>query len=166
MPNPIVRGFTQLTRFGGRDTRAQFWPYAGVVTALYLVLGPAVLSPLVISVADAADLQSEAEFLNVLRRFLALNLLIFGLLVALLAAAVTRRLHDIGRAGFWGLLPLPFAIFSGVMFFRLISQFMGEAPDLGLFFTVFTSNILYLVALVALIVLLALRSASGENRYG
>lgn len=166
MPNSIVRGFTQLTRFSGRDTRAQFWPYAGVVTALYIVVGPAVLGPLVLSVADSAQLQSEAEFQNVLGRFLAMNLLMFAVLVALLAAAVARRLHDSGRSALWGLLPLPFAIYSGVMFFRLISQFMSEAPDLTLFFTVFASNMLYLVALVTLIVLLALRSAPGENRYG
>lgn len=166
MANPIVRGFTQLTRFGGRDSRGQFWPYAGVVTALYLALGPAVLSPLIFPIVAVETPGTDAEFLNGVRRFLLANLMMFVLLVALFAAAVTRRLHDSGRSGVWGLLPLPFAIYSGVMFVRLISQFMGGEPDPALFFSVFASNMLYLAALAALIVMLALRSTPGQNRYG
>ncbi|MGH6996997.1 MAG: DUF805 domain-containing protein, partial [Phenylobacterium sp.] len=94
------------------------------------------------------------------------NLLMFGLLVALLAAAVARRLHDSGRSAFWGLLPLPFVAYSSAMFFRLFSQFTSGTPDPRLFFSVFASNMLYIVVLVTLIVLLALRSSPGQNRYG
>ena len=34
MANPIIRGFRSIARFSGRDTRGQFWPYAGVVFAV------------------------------------------------------------------------------------------------------------------------------------
>lgn len=39
MANPIVRGFGKLTRFSGRDTRGEFWPYAGAVIALTMIMG-------------------------------------------------------------------------------------------------------------------------------
>jgi hypothetical protein len=37
---------------------------------------------------------------------------------------------------------------------------------LGLFFAVFLSNMFYIVALVILVVLLAIKSTDGPNRFG
>lgn len=166
MPNPITRGFSNLTRFSGRDTRAQFWPYAALAFALYQVLGPVVLIPTVLPVLSGPN-SSTATFLNAFIPFMVGSLLFFLAFVGLLAAAVARRLHDSGRTAIWGLLPLPFLAYSGTMFFRLFTQFRAGAPDTGLFFTsIFVSNLLYLVGLVALVVLLALRSTPGPNRFG
>jgi uncharacterized membrane protein YhaH (DUF805 family) len=165
MPNPIIRGFANIARFSGRDTRAQFWPYAAAATALYLVVGLVVVAPIVLPVIGASQ-TSAAALLNMAGAFIVGNLLMFVALVAFLAAAVARRLHDSGRRAIWGLLPLPFAAYSGTMFYRLVSQFATAAPDAGLFLSLFVSNLLYIIGLVTLVVLLALRSTAGPNRYG
>ncbi len=46
----------------------------------------------------------------------------FVALVATLAAAIARRLHDVGRSALWGLIPLPFICYSGAVFFIFASQ--------------------------------------------
>ena len=38
MANPIVRGFRNIARFSGRDSRGEFWPYAAVVFALVFIM--------------------------------------------------------------------------------------------------------------------------------
>jgi uncharacterized membrane protein YhaH (DUF805 family) len=89
--------------------------------------------------------------------------------VVLLAAAVTRRLHDRGRRGYWGLMPLPFLAFGLTVFpkmFATMSQGDVSPETLGLFFTLFFNNMLYLASLGLLIFLLAARSDVGSNRFG
>jgi uncharacterized membrane protein YhaH (DUF805 family) len=99
-------------------------------------------------------------------QFFLASALMFAALVAFLAAAVARRLHDSGLSGYWGLLPLPFAVYSGTMLVRFQRQFESEEQDMRLFYSIFTSNLLYLVAVALLIVLLARRSAPSPNRFG
>ena len=43
----------------------------------------------------------------------------FGLAILLYAAAVVRRLRDRGKSGFWGLMPLPFILYSSIQMPRL-----------------------------------------------
>lgn len=92
-----------------------------------------------------------------------------ALAVVLLAAAVTRRLHDAGLAGWWGLPTIVF-LAAGVGLFpralALVMQLKEEAPSMGLFFTLFTDNGLYVLCLLGLIVLLVLDGTRGPNRYG
>jgi uncharacterized membrane protein YhaH (DUF805 family) len=164
MPNPVIRGFANVARFSGRDSRAQFWPFAGAAFTLYMVVAWAVLIPMVFPAV--AGSQSFAAFQAMARTFIVGTLSFFVVLVALLAAAVARRLHDGGHPAIWGVLPLPFAGYSGVMFFRLVTQFETGGMSTGLFLSVFMSNLLYMVGVVTLIVLLALRGAPGANRYG
>ena len=89
-------------------------------------------------------------------------------LVALLAAAVARRLHDSGRSGWWGALPLPFLAFGLAAFLLLFSRSgPGHAqPNFALFGLLFVNNLVYLGTLVALIVMLALPTQPQPNRYG
>jgi uncharacterized membrane protein YhaH (DUF805 family) len=166
MPNSIIRGFASVFRFRGRETRSEFWPYAGVAVALYLVVGWAVLIPIMLPVLNASFSDHFGSFLKMESHFLLASVLMFAALVAILAAAVARRLHDSGRSAFWGLLPLPFVVYSGTMFFRLFSQFDAGEPDIRLFLSVLVSHLLYFVAVALLIVLLALRSTPGPNRFG
>jgi|SRR5579859_3207594 len=166
MQNPIVRGFGSLLRFSGRDTRSEFWPYAAAAVALYLVVGWAVLIPIMLPAFEASSEPQVGTFLKMVGYFLLASVLMFAALVGILAAAVARRLHDSGRSAFWGLLPLPFVAYGGTVFVRLVSQFGTGEPDMRLFLSGFISNALYLVALAWLIVLLALRSAPGPNRFG
>jgi uncharacterized membrane protein YhaH (DUF805 family) len=153
-------------RFDGRDTRSEFWPYAAAAVALYLVVGWAVVIPIVLPVFDASSLADRGVFLTMESHFILASVLMFAALVAILAAAVARRLHDGGRTAFWGLLPLPFATYGVGALVRLFSQFETGAPDIRLFFSAFMSSVLYFVAVAWLIVLLARRSTPGPNRFG
>jgi uncharacterized membrane protein YhaH (DUF805 family) len=86
--------------------------------------------------------------------------IVFAATVLLLAASVARRLHDTGRSGAWGLMPLPFIIYAMVMMPRLFGA--SDIAD-GLFFSVFINNFLYLASLLLLVVLLAKPSKSGAE---
>ena len=159
----IIRGFANVWRFGGRNARSEFWPYAGAVVALYLIVGWAVALPTFLPLLSES---SSASVSGAANPFMLTCILMFGALVALLAAAVARRLHDTGRSAFWGLIPLPFVAFSSVMLLRLTANFDAGRPDFRLFLSAFVSNLLYFAAVVWLIVLLALPSAPGRNRFG
>jgi uncharacterized membrane protein YhaH (DUF805 family) len=89
----------------------------------------------------------------------------FGLAILLFAAAVVRRLRDRGKSGYWGLMPLPFIVYSSVqMPIMFASAGTGAPPDTAVFFSIFLSNLLYMITLVWLIVLLAGPSAPGPAR--
>ena len=191
MANPITRGFRGVARFSGRDTRGQFWPYAGVVMAV-VFLGFGMVMSLVmngmfaemqqfaVEHPEAATIQSSPGSYSIsvdashpeapmpdLRPFFAVMAAMVLTAASLLAAAVSRRLHDSGRRAFWGLMPLPFLLGGLTIFPLVISQFSAtDAPNLGLFFLLFFNNIAYMVALVSLIILLAQPSRSGANRFG
>jgi uncharacterized membrane protein YhaH (DUF805 family) len=168
MQNAIMRGFANVFRFRGRDTRSEFWPYAGAAFALYMVVGWAVTIPMSLSLLDhpitSTDFEASQEM-----RFLWACFLVIIFLKMLLAAAVARRLHDSGRTAFWGLLPLPFGAYCGMMFLRFFSQIEtggpGE-PGLWLFLALLVGNLLYFVSMIWLIVLLALRGTPGPSRFG
>ncbi|MEZ0243850.1 MAG: DUF805 domain-containing protein [Sphingomonas sp.] len=86
--------------------------------------------------------------------------------VLLLAAAVTRRLHDSDRRGWWGLLPLPFLATAFALFPTLFTSGGGEDPDMTLFLLLFANNLVYLICLGLLVALLCLNGTRGENRFG
>jgi len=87
----------------------------------------------------------------------------FGLAILLYAAAVVRRLHDRGKSGFWGLMPMPFIIYSSIMMPIVFAS--AREPNMALFFSIFFSNMLYIVTLIALIVFLASPSEPTSNRH-
>jgi uncharacterized membrane protein YhaH (DUF805 family) len=86
--------------------------------------------------------------------------------VLLLAAAVARRLHDRGRTGLIGLLPLPFLAYACVVMQRFFASSRSDGPDMLLFLSLFLNNLLYLGALLFLVVQLAGRGTVGANRFG
>jgi uncharacterized membrane protein YhaH (DUF805 family) len=87
----------------------------------------------------------------------------FGLAFLLYAAAVARRLHDRGKSGFWGLMPLPFIIYSSIMMPTVFAS--PSELNMTLFFSIFISNMLYIVTLIWLIVWLAGPSEVGASGY-
>lgn len=191
MANPIIRGFSNLTRFSGRDRRVQFWPYAAVVLVLAFVaigigMGAVIgevfrdMQAFAAAHPEATTVHSspgsysisvdashpEAPIPDLTGFSITLGGCVIGAIL-LLAAAVARRLHDSGRSALWGLLPVPFLLF-GIGFFPVLTQSMmaAEEPDLGLFFLLFANNMIYIGALGILVVLLCLGTARGANRYG
>ena len=179
--------FKRLFDFSGREDRASFWPYAAVVFILIMGAGMIIFVPMMIG--TIRDMQQFAmqhpdqvtvtsgpgqysvsvrgnhpEFMPA--RSIALYLgVTFGLAILLYAAAIVRRLHDRGKSGFWGLMPLPFILYGSVQMPRLFASVgMNAEPDLALFLSVFFSNFLYLATLIWLIVMLAGPGKASSDR--
>ncbi len=182
----ILRHFGQLFRFGGREKIGSFWPYAGVVLGLTFLASAGVFLPeFSRSMARMAQFAAEhpesatvtqgpgsyeirieghhpelmPDFGNLVGGMTAVMLMA----IVLLAAAITRRLHDTGRSGAWGLLPLPF-LFSG--FALMPAMFAAPVPDATLFMALFANNVVYIGTLVLLVFLLTRPGEREENRYG
>ncbi|MCS6624690.1 DUF805 domain-containing protein [Roseibacterium beibuensis] len=191
MSNPIIHGFRHVTTFSGRDRRGRFWPYAAVVLVLgFVVLGVAVTFSLggyvtevqqfAVAHPEATTVESspgswsisidanhpDAPVPDLDGFFVSMGIGVLAI-IAGLAAAVSRRLHDSGRSALWGLLPVPFLLF-GIGFFPVMmdSMMASEQPDLTLFFLLFGNNVLYLGALGTLVILLSLPTRPEANRHG
>jgi uncharacterized membrane protein YhaH (DUF805 family) len=184
----VTEHFKRLFDFSGREDRASFWPYAAVAFIITTVAGMIIFVPMMsramhamqqfaaqhpdqATVASGPGQHSisvegnHPEFMSggSVALFLAVT---FGLAILLYAAAVVRRLHDRGKSGFWGLMPLPFIIYSSVQMPRMFASVgTGTEPDMALFFSVFLSNLFYIITLIWLIVLLAAPSERSPNRY-
>lgn len=185
MLKTIRYNLTNLTNFGGRETRGQFWPYAAFVVVLAIVGMALVMLPeMADSIArmqrfaaqhpELATVQSgpgsysisikgsHPELMPDMAGMMTRMTIVFAVAIALLAAAVARRLHDRGKSGFWGLLPVPFIVFASVAMPKVFTQ---NPPDMGLFFAVFFNNLFYIASLITLIVMLAGATSVGTNRW-
>lgn len=180
--------FRRLFDFAGREDRASFWPYAAVAFVIITMAGIIIFIPMMMRTMhamqqfavhhpDQATVTSGPGHYSISVRgnhpgfFSAWSMVLylavtFGLAILLYAAAVVRRLHDRGRSGFWGLLPLPFILYSSVQMPRMFASFgTGTQYDLVLFFSIFLSNLLYLITLIWLAVLLVGASEPGPKRH-
>lgn len=185
----LLEHFRKLASFSGREDRASFWPYAALALAIVWLASALMTLPMMAWLMEAtpqfavpdpgkAALASDpSEFslpakgqnagpllpAGFLAAYLAVTL---GLAVLLYAAAVVRRLHDCGRSGAWGLMPLPFLAYMAVQSARLFgSMTEGAELEMSRFFTIALSNILFWAALLALVVLLAGASDPAPNSY-
>ncbi len=103
--------------------------------------------------------------------FFAFSAIVSLLAIVLLAAAVVRRLHDSGRGGWWGALPLPFLVIGLIAMFRIFDTMQrvaepGFVPPFLPFVVLFVNNMLYLGMLALLVVQLCRPSDPGVNRFG
>jgi uncharacterized membrane protein YhaH (DUF805 family) len=188
----LRHGFSSLPRFSGRDPARRFWPYAGVVIALFFVATAATMIPIMSGTLArmrtfAAEHPDQAtvtqgpgsysiqiqgnhpELMPDMTPFFTVMQVGCALAVLLLAAAVTRRLHDRGRRGWWGLPPVIFLALGLTLFPRLFNSALSDqlTPDtMAMFGLMMANNLLYLASLVLLVVLLAGAGQPGENRFG
>lgn len=185
----ILYNLRNLMRFAGRDTRAQFWPYAIFLFILQSIVSMALMLPIIakammegfqfglqhaatnggqLSAADQkAFAQINSGIYSDMGSMLTVTTPIFTtLFVILLAAAVARRLHDRGMSGYWGLMPLPFTAFSILTMPTLFAAFATHTVSSGWFAGLFINNVLYFAALILLVVLLARQGVAGANRFG
>lgn len=160
--------FRRLTDFRGREDRASFWPYAALVYGLMTIGSVAIMIVAMNSVmpgtSDGMAEVSAPAFPDMGMFFVGIMILT-AVAVLLYAAAVARRLHDRGLSGLWGLMPLPFLLFSMIMMRDFFGSFGSAHPNIDRFSQIFTSNLIYMLTLLALIVLLARRSDPQPNRY-
>ena len=158
LPDSVTRGLRLVRRFDGRDTRGQFWPYAGAVALVVLGVGFVFqLGVLVSSFVTALDPSSSVVPIA----FLASTAVGVIAVVSLLAAAVTRRLHDRGLRGWWALAPLALLLAGfGLMAPMFVSP--AEPPDPVMFVAALATILVYFVTLGLLVLQLALPRRSSE----
>jgi len=176
----------RLTRFSGRESAGRFWPYVGTIVALAILSLAAAILPMFADTITrmqnfAAEHPDQAtvtsgpgsysisiqgnhpELFPDMTGMIHVMMIGIGIAVLLLAAAVARRLHDRGKSGLWGLLPLPFLFFGLFAMSRVLAS---NPPDFSLFTLLFLNNLVYLGALLFLILQLAGGGTPGANAYG
>ncbi|PLR28240.1 hypothetical protein SGCZBJ_04350 [Caulobacter zeae] len=185
----IRHGFANLARFSGRDPRERFWPYALVLVgaafvAMFLSFGVGFAGSFQKTIAyaeahpDKATVTRSGGSVSVTIHeptpelmpdmapmFLGLRVIV-PIIVLLLAAAVTRRLHDTGRSGLWGLPPVVFLGIALTLFPSMFQRLMaGDEGAIGLFLPLFANNMAYLASLGLLVFLLCREGKPDANRY-
>ena len=170
----VVQGFRKYADFGGRATRDEFWWWG-----LFIVIASAVFSV----IDRLIGLGSALETL-------------FTLATLLPTLAVTaRRLHDIGKTGWWQLgwyaINITAWLVAGVMFLIAVAIEYGTKDASGEYHGVWTGMtligqtqrkpllpsrqaaivliaaiVITLASIVWAIVWLARRGESGQNRFG
>lgn len=190
MLDAIRHGLTGLFRFSGRDGRRRFWLYVAFVYLVtqaisILVVMPVMNQLFVAAVQSGADRSADPEraFRETMELFGTafssiewITIAITAISVAMLAAAVARRLHDRDRSGYWGLLPVPFLVLAIVLTRRFLAAFqdartgqdgsLETMPDMGVLLLLVVNNLIYLGLLITLIVILAGAGTPGPNRFG
>lgn len=186
----ILANLHGLLRFGGREDRQGFWIWIAIVfvivqAVMMVLIMPkfaALFSDMQTGLANGGlsgetGLQNGEAALppaspqgpdNVLLNFHQAQQAIFtatiwsaGIFVILCAAAVSRRLHDAGRRGFWGLVPLPMLAFGLWQAITVIGEMRFERFPL-----LMAVNLAYLMSLAWLVFLLAKPGDPEPNRYG
>ncbi|QFT76177.1 DUF805 domain-containing protein [Erythrobacter sp. THAF29] len=184
----LKHGYSNLLNFTGRDMRDQFWPFALFNVALALLVWlPFFAIEFIASFTrmrdfaeanpDKATIESGPGRFSItihehvpglgpdFDTMLLPLAFVVPVLIALLAAAVARRLHDTGRRGWIGLVPA--IIFLTAMFvMREVFSDVEQGARSDLFFAAFGLNLAANASLVVLVVLLCTGSEPRENAFG
>lgn len=188
MIDSIRYNLNSLARFSGRDRRGRFWPYAGAVLVAGWIAGNFVIAPLIFEsftrmqrfgahpdLSTAASVQGHysisirGAYPGLIPGFAGTiggMAIVLAVTILLLAAAVTRRLHDGGRSGAWGLVPALFFTIAALGTLQVFASFGTRPPAPGLLFVIFFSNLFYLASLALLVIQLASEGTKGSNRFG
>ncbi|MFM6852850.1 MAG: DUF805 domain-containing protein, partial [Sphingopyxis sp.] len=190
----IRRGAGLIARPQGRDSRAQFWPYAVAVWLGVALLSVALAVPYILStLTNMARLAAQypdqfvvlrgpgsieyryigndpaitAQLMPDMAVVALITLVVFGLS----AAAVVRRLHDRGWSGWWCAVPMVLALAGyanmAAMFGQIGPHLDPNSPALiRLFLQQAAINITYLISVAILLVQLARPGVAGDNLYG
>ncbi|MGH1420355.1 MAG: DUF805 domain-containing protein [Hyphomonas sp.] len=163
MKNPFLTNLSRLTQFGGRESRKHFWLHVAISLIFYAA--PFFILMIVTMITGLmATTDAQAPSMDIV----AYGSIILALVqIALLAAAVSRRLHDSDRRAGWGLIPVPFLLFGIFMFPLVIGSAISDSElNNRLFFAGFINNIIYMILIILLGILLCQSGDDGENRFG
>ena len=142
----VKSGFANYVRFSGRAQRAEYWWFF-----LFTIIGSMVTGS-IDGMLFGWDVDSIAIFSN-----------IFSLAVLLPSLALGwRRMHDIGKSGWWSLLPYGVMIFAGIASVTVAMSGSGG----GLIVVIGGLIVAALASLVYVLVLLIRDSDPHTNQYG
>lgn len=188
MLGAIKHNFAHLLDFRGRDARQTFWFYVLFVFVVNMAVGFVIVIPFmgmlmstVVMAAQTGDPAAiegamAARMGEMLESMVWIGLGTGLLNVVLLAAALTRRLHDSNLAGRWGLLPLGLQAFTSIyaitridelkaLMTTVMSQVTDPQAAMAAQGQYMGQSLLGWVAIVAFVVLGVRDSTKGPNRY-
>jgi len=156
LPARILASPGRVFDFGGRTARADFWPYMGLLFAVYVA--GAIVSMVAFSFGAGSP---------VVKMFA-----LTAILVLLAFAAVVRRLHDVGWSGRWMAAYVVMAIGFIAFFFYWRYVLVHRPLDVGPP-ALFRLMPLLMIATLAMngtalfvFILCTLDGKPGPNRYG
>jgi uncharacterized membrane protein YhaH (DUF805 family) len=190
-----------LASFSSRENRQRFWLWILIVYGFQGVVGMLVMIPMMSAwfASMAPMMQTDPERLNahpeiVIQQMLPFmqQIMVFSAIMAvayviLVAAAVTRRLHDGDRSGWWAspifvlhvVGPLIYAAYFPKVFGAMMTSAASTRPGgppyfadpafqsmMNSFSWITLVQSVGFLATIALVVLLALPGTVGPNRYG
>jgi uncharacterized membrane protein YhaH (DUF805 family) len=182
----LKRNLTGLLDFSGRQNREPFWIWVLICYVVRTGVGMIAMIPFFGAMfgniermaargPNAAPIKPEQMFADMQPWILGMavvGLIASVIFIALIAAAVVRRLHDRELSGWWALPVLAINAISQISSVSMIaSGKLIVKPDPAHPFAAMTQNfsllsLLALVVVIAFVVVLALPGTPGENRYG
>ncbi len=177
----VTYGLKNVTNFSGRDPRIRFWPYFGFLYLLGQAVSMITIFPILQSMpvtpGAIPDANLAATLMLQINNVMLAGMITTGVMMLLLASAVTRRLHDRNMRGFWALIPAALLVCAfwtiGGMVETLITipsaDVMSDTQAMAFLnnlVPVFVTNFAYLIAVVILCIFLGLKGSPGENRFG
>ena len=123
----VIRPFARYVDFMGRSTRPEFW--------MFLLLNYLVVALIAAFVAGTSMngklLDMDRLMVNYMRFAPLLNLFNLAVILPNLSVRV-RRLHDLGRSGWWILFPFVVSVIAYIVFFIFNGPvFFQTAIDMG-----------------------------------
>lgn len=193
----LGRHLTGLADFSGRENRQPFWLWILIVYAAQMVIGMIIMIPLMTSwmssmapmmQGDPRRFDNHPELVMQMMMPMMRNMMTFAVIMSviwlvLVAAAVTRRLHDTDRSGWWAapvyaqhvLMPLSYALFFPKFFEAMGNMRDGMSPEqanavmlpaMMPMMMLSLAGIIGFVMVIVLIVFLATDGTKGPNRFG
>ncbi len=176
----MLQPLAKYAEFNGRSRRSEFWLWILFRILLGMALGTVALMTVFsgINFEHPEPEQFMGRYFTIMPLFSLINI---GLFIPTLAVAV-RRLHDIGRTGWWIVMPIVvmvvgmtlFFIIFGTQLFPLITsgqEHMSDEQGLKFVMTMFGSMFLcvflpILIAEIVMLVFYVTEGKRGPNRFG
>jgi uncharacterized membrane protein YhaH (DUF805 family) len=195
MLGAIRHGLGNLFNFEGRDARQAFWYYVLFVYLITMAIGMAVSIPMTTQAMmtgvqqgmanagnpdrAAADAAAQAAIASSMHGYMPImvwtGFASAAILLAGLAAAIVRRLHDADLSGYWALLPLGLQAINIALIptqlARLEAMVAAQFTDPLAAFKLYDGvtglgAVAGWIAIVIVIVLGTRKSTEGPNRFG
>lgn len=158
----FIKCFKQYTDFSGRARRKEYWWFSLINFIVVLVIFTGLCIPLFKMGFDAAttgveDIDETEMMLTILKSPFMYIYIIYSLATLIPGIAVTvRRLHDIGKSGYW-------AIFIyGCALLNYIGQLLQTTSTVAYFLFVLIALAIGIISLVWMFT----NSDYGPNQYG
>jgi uncharacterized membrane protein YhaH (DUF805 family) len=154
----------------GRINRAKYWLAVVIylaITILLIAIGLIMFGDSLLAIDDEAADEIAAGLLSRGVGFVLIVLVVYIPMVISGFMVGIKRLHDRDKSGWWALMPVPFMVYGQIKGPEAAATMMsGAMPNSPAMLLVMLNNLLYWIAAIILVVMLAQAGTSGPNGYG